>query len=310
MIIITGLMAVLASVFVPIIYSFTGRTRRRINEIETEKYGTPGERRKQARRSRQKTKQSGRVQSFVKTIDDTLHGAGIYFDANRFAVIWVVTIAVIPTLLSILNVKTAYCVAVSAVICVTPLVYIKIRRKKRTERFEEQLIDAIDILNSALKAGYSFQGALQTVYKSSDDPLSEEFEIIYNETRLGVPLGESLTHLHERINSPDVKIFCTALTVQASVGGNLIEVLANIADTVRARLKIKKEIRSKTASGKISGVIVGILPVVLFLFLKTTSPDYIDPFLASAAGKITYGATVVLIVIGVIIIRKIVDIEY
>ena len=246
----------------------------------------------------------------VSTVDNTLYGAGIFMNPVRFTAVWIACAICLPAIMNLLGVNTAVCVTASAVIAAVPLILIRIKRRKRTERFEEQLVDAIDILNSAMKAGYSFQSALQTVYRSSGDPISEEFEIVFNETQLGVPLEESLRNLAGRVRSPDVDIFCTAIIVQSSVGGNLIEVLSNIGKTVRDRLRIRKEIRSKTASGRMSGYIVGALPFLLTLALMIISPDYLSGFLQIPAGRIAIAVGFCFMVTGFLIIRKIVDVKY
>ena len=245
-----------------------------------------------------------------RRLDDSFYNAGLRLGAGTAAPVWIALVLGLPVLMSFFGVRTVFCIAAVAVLAALPFAVMKISRKRRANRFEEQLVDAIEVMNSALKAGYSFQSSLQVVAEASEDPAREEFSMLFNEIQLGARFDDALRNMSERIGSRDVDIFCTALNVQSATGGNLIMVLSNIAETIKTRLRIKKEIKAKTASGKLSGFIVGALPFLLFLIIRILNPDYILPFIGTQKGRMILLGAGVLMVIGFFIIRKIVDVEY
>lgn len=155
-----------------------------------------------------------------------------------------------------------------------PSVFVLFKQNQRRAKFVRQLADALMLLTNSLRSGYSFLKGLELVAKEMDDPISKELSRTLREVNLGATIDEALTNLGRRVNSPDLDIVISAFLVQKEVGGNLTEIMQKVAETIRERLRIQGDIKVLTAQGRISGMIVGLLPVVVFLFIWLNSPDY------------------------------------
>lgn len=161
---------------------------------------------------------------------------------------------------------------------IPPLV-LRFRERRRSRRFNDQLGDVLVLLSNALKAGYSFPQAMASVARSANPPVSEEFSRANREIQLGVNTDEALSHMVTRIRSEDLDLVVTAVQIQRVVGGNLAEILDNIAFTIRERIRIKGEIRTLTAQARASSYIITGLPIGLALVLQAINPQYIAPLL-------------------------------
>lgn len=246
----------------------------------------------------------------VPGVDEALCSAGLHIKSRRFIALWLFSIALSASAGVFSGMPVPAAVLLTVTVCTAPCIFLIIKKKSRIRKFESQLADAVSVLAGALKTGYSFQGALRSVCSCSPSPLKEEFETVSYETSMGVSLEESLSNLMKRVPGQDLKMLCTAVSIQSSMGGDLTLILANLASVIRSRARIRREIRSKTAGGRLSGFIVGALPFILFLALKIISPEYIEPFLASQAGKAAVTAGVFLMIAGALLIRKITDVKY
>jgi len=141
------------------------------------------------------------------------------------------------------------------------------------------------------------------------DPIGDEFKIMADELSLGVDLGEALRHLNQRINTSDVQFFCTALVIQKEVGGNLSEVLDGLQKTIRERFRILRQVKVLTAQGRLSGWVVGILPIALGVVIYVIRPQYMQTLFTTNEGrKLLFGAAV-LQLLGILMIRKVVNIK-
>jgi tight adherence protein B len=166
-----------------------------------------------------------------------------------------------------------------------PVLWIRRKRRKRLSAFQAQLPDAIDMLVSAMKAGYSFQAAMNFIGQEVNGPLGPEFARFYDEQRLGIDVRTALLSLQERMDSMDLKMFVTAVLVQREAGGNLGEVLANISDIMRERFAIEGELETLTSESRLSARILGLLPLVVFLSVLVLNPSFMQPMLAQRAGQ-------------------------
>ena len=187
--------------------------------------------------------------------------------------------------------------------------YLRFRQARRRRAFERQLGDVITLLSNALKAGYSFAQAMATVSRSAGAPIGDEFSRATREIGLGISVDEALNHMVQRNKSEDFDLLVTAVQIQRVVGGNLAEILDNIAYTIRERVRIQGEIRTLTAQARMSGIIIFILPIVLATILAFISPDYFGPMLHKPGGLIMLGIGVVMMCFGYGLIQKIVKIE-
>ena len=190
-----------------------------------------------------------------------------------------------------------------------PFILVNMKIARRMKAFNSQLGDALILIANSLRTGYSFMQASDMVAQEMRPPISSEFSRAVKEMNLGVTIEDALANLGKRINSEDLDLVLTAVLIQRQVGGNLSEVLDNIARTIRERVRIRGEIRTLTAQGRISGIIVSLLPVVLGLVIYLLNPEYVKLLFVHPFGKIMLGVAGLGQVIGIIVIRRIVDIE-
>ena len=180
---------------------------------------------------------------------------------------------------------------------------------REKKRFEKQLPDTLTLMSTSLRAGYSLLQATEAVASEAPDPTAREFGRAIVEARLGRTVTDSLNGIVERTQSKDFEWAVMAIEIQREVGGNLAEVLQTVGDTMRARNRLKGEIRALTAEGRISAIVLGALPFLLFVFLWATNRDYLEPLITSTFGQIALGIGVILIAAGLFWLKKIVDIE-
>jgi len=190
-----------------------------------------------------------------------------------------------------------------------PLFWLRMKERKRIKEFQEQLPDALDMLVSAMKAGYSFQAAMKFIGEEVPAPLGSEFARFYEEQRLGVEVRTALLSLQERIDSLDLRMFVTAILLQRETGGNLSEVLAKITTLMRERSAIKGDIETLTAESKLSARILGALPFFVFAIVNLVNPGFMRPMLETNAGPWVFFAATVSVIIGYWTMMKIADIE-
>ena len=190
-----------------------------------------------------------------------------------------------------------------------PLLYFNQRANRRLAKFQEQLPDSIDMLVSAMKAGYSFQAAMNFIGQEVHAPLGPEFARFYDEQRLGIDVRTALLAMLERVNSMDLKMFVTAVLVQRESGGNLAEVLANISDIMRERFAMEGEIKTLTAESKLSARILAGLPVVVFLGISAVNPMFMRPMWTQPIGQAMMILAGVSVVLGYFIMMRIADID-
>lgn len=190
-----------------------------------------------------------------------------------------------------------------------PKFYVSRRRKSRLKALNEQLLPLLDVLVGSLKAGYSFLQGLETAQSELKPPMSDEVGQVLREIGLGVSTEEALEHLVRRVGDPDLEMVVIAVLIQRRVGGNLSEVLGNISHTMRERIRIRGEIRTLTAQGRMSGIIVGLMPVVLMGIVQLMHPGYLTPLFTTDFGRLLLLGGAVSDAIGFFVIQRIVNIK-
>ncbi|NIP80870.1 MAG: hypothetical protein GWM90_17300 [Gemmatimonadetes bacterium] len=190
-----------------------------------------------------------------------------------------------------------------------PYGYLKLKKARRLARFEEAFPEAIDMLGRAIRAGHPLSAGIQMVGQEMAEPVGGEFRTLFEEQRFGVPFADALMGMVDRIDLVDVRIFSTAILVQREVGGNLAEILDNISDTIRARFKIRRQLRTFTAQGRMSGLVVGMMPFVVGLGFYAINPDYVRVLFEHPLGRFMLAFGITLQIFGYLWIRKIVNIE-
>jgi tight adherence protein B len=179
----------------------------------------------------------------------------------------------------------------------------------RVKKFEEQLPEALDMLVNALRAGYSLQAAMEFVGNELPTPLGPEFARFYDEQRLGVEVRTALMRLQQRVGTYDIKMFVTALLIQRETGGNLAEVLGNIAALMRERVAFRGQVDTLTAEPKMSARVLTALPVGVFLFVYFTNRDFLDPLIKTSTGHAMLAYGVASVIVGYIILMQIAKID-
>jgi tight adherence protein B len=192
---------------------------------------------------------------------------------------------------------------------VLPWVYLGFKRSRRVSAFNNQLADTLQLISGGLSAGLSLAQSIDTVVRQGSEPMTTEFKRALMEARLGVSIEDALESIAERMQSKDFKWVVIAVRIQREVGGNLSEVLGQVAATIRERAYLQRQVKSLSAEGKMSAWILGLLPIVVFVFLMLTNRAYFEPMLTSVLGMILLGVAVALITTATFWMRKLVRME-
>jgi len=191
-----------------------------------------------------------------------------------------------------------------------PVLVVQFKAKARVNKFEEQFPEAIDLLSRALRAGHAFTTGLSLVAEEVPDPVGTEFRLAFDRQNFGMPLPDALRALADRVPLLDAKFFVTAVLTQRESGGNLAEVLDNLATVIRERFKVKRQIRVVTAHARMTGWVLVLLPPVLAVVLTSLSPKHMSELWTDPMGIKMVAAAIIAQIVGSLIIRKLVDVEY
>jgi tight adherence protein B len=192
---------------------------------------------------------------------------------------------------------------------VAPLGFVSWKRKRRLRQFEERFPDALDLLGRAVRAGHAFTTGLEIVAKETAEPVASEFRTCFEEQNFGLPMRDALVNLTERMPLVDVRFFVTALLVQKETGGNLAEILDELARVIRDRFRIYREVRVKTAQGRLTAGILIALPIFMLFALEAVNPAYVRVLFDDPIGPPVLAIAGLMQLIGSILIWRIVHIE-
>jgi len=187
--------------------------------------------------------------------------------------------------------------------------YIDVQISRRQAAFNNQLGDALTMLANAMRAGFSFLQALDLIAKELGEPLAGEFFKLLAEIRLGTDLEAAMLHMEERVQSDDLNLVVTAVLIHKQVGGNLAQILDTIGETINERIKMKREIRTLTAQGRLSGWVLAALPFVVAGVLSIANPGYLQPLIEEPLGRLVIAVSLVSEVIGFVMIQKIAKLD-
>jgi tight adherence protein B len=191
-----------------------------------------------------------------------------------------------------------------------PYLYLRWKRSRRLAQFEEKFPEAIDLVARALRAGHAFTTGLSMVADEIPDPVGSEFKLLYDRQSFGMPLPDALRSFAERIPILDARFFATAVLTQREAGGNLSEVLDNLAKVVRERFKVKRQVRVISAHGRITGFVLVALPPAVALGFMFVVPEHMKVLVEDPMGIRMIIAAIVMQITGGLVIRKLVNIEY
>jgi tight adherence protein B len=198
---------------------------------------------------------------------------------------------------------------VAVIMGILPLMWVLFRRKKRLKHFAAQLPEAMEMIARTLRSGQGLGFGISLVATEMGQPIAGEFSRVFEEQNLGIPMEQSLNELAERIPNLDLKFFVTAVILQRQTGGDLAEILDKIGSLIRDRFRIWGQVQALTGEGRLSGVVLLVLPLVLFLAVYQLNPDYIKVLFTDPMGTKMLAIAVVMQVIGALVIRKIVNIR-
>jgi tight adherence protein B len=190
-----------------------------------------------------------------------------------------------------------------------PFVFLNVKRNRRLRTFEEQFPEGLDLIARALKAGHAFATGLKMVADEMPEPVGPEFRKTFDEQNFGLPLKDALDNLTQRVPHLDVRFFATAVLIQRETGGNLAEILENLAHVVRERFKILRQVRVYTAHGRFTGYVLLALPAVLCIALSFINPDHMNLLFHQPMGQMMLMGALVMQFIGYLWIKQVIKIE-
>jgi tight adherence protein B len=226
----------------------------------------------------------------------------------EYALTAVIMTAVTALFIAAITERWIFGIAAGAAVPFVAIAYLNFRIARRKRAIEEQLPEALSIIASSMSAGHTFLRSIQMMCEESEPPLAEEFARVVHETRLGDPLVDSLERMAHRLEISDLVWVVQAIRIQQTVGGKLSDLLHSLAEFIRAREEIRREIDVLTAEGRISAWVLGAMPVALTLFIQVSSPGYLDPMFRGW-GPVVMIMAAVSVVFGFLIIRRMVKIE-
>jgi tight adherence protein B len=233
----------------------------------------------------------------------------IFIDPTTLFYYNVGALVLIPVILWILTDSLVVPVGAAIAITIAPRFVVSYLKKKRLKDFERQLPDALLMVSGGMRAGASLTVAMESMIKEQKPPLSQEFELMVREQRLGVDFDTAMRHMEQRMPMPDFILVVAALRISREIGGNLAEILETLADTLRRKQQMEGKIDALTAQGRMQGLIMTLLPVFLLLALTKLEPEAMAPMFNTLAGWATLAVIAVMEVIGYVAIQKIVTIN-
>lgn len=221
----------------------------------------------------------------------------------------VLTMSLCFILINISKVMILLALIATPIAWIIPSLVVNLKINKRMKILNAQLCDAITLIANSIKAGFSFFQSIDVLIKEMSGPIAEEFAILQNEISLGVDTESALQNLVDRVKSDDLELAVVAISIQRQVGGNLAEVLENISSTIRERIRIKGEVKTVTAQGRMSGLIIALLPIGISLVLALIDPNHIKTLFVEPLGIVMFIYCCIMEFVGVMMIKKIVDVK-
>lgn len=232
-----------------------------------------------------------------------LHSAGISLKASEFVGI-IISIAVILQFVAVGILQSLSAGIIFALLsAIIPIFMVKMMKARRRIAFDAQIPDALNLLASSLKSGFSFLRGMQMIAQEMPPPIAQEFKRAIDDVSIGKPLDAALRDITARIESYDIDLVVTAVEIHLSVGGNLAEILETISTTIHERNKVLGELRALTAEGTLSGAILVALPLLLAGALVVLNPEYMRVLIDEPMGPYLIGVAILLQLLGVIIIK-------
>lgn len=242
-------------------------------------------------------------------LDLKLKQAGIQFSGAEFTIMILLVAFAAGMFVYMLTINQSLARIAGLSIPLAGWVLIMVKIRKRKIAFTEQLGDCLITIANALRAGYSFQQAIDVIAKEMEPPINQEFIRASTDIKMGMPLESALEEMDKRVNSTDFTLVVTAVLIQREVGGNLAQILDTISDTIMERIRMKREINALTAQGRLSAMVLLCLPFAMAVFMYFASPEQMQLLLEEPSGQMAIIVAIIMDIIGYVIIQKIVNIE-
>lgn len=246
---------------------------------------------------------------FSKKLDYMLKQAGLPLFGAEFIVIAFIAAFFTTLVIYLITFNTTIAPLAGLMMPLLMWVWVMVLVNRRRRAFTEQLGDCLTTVANALRAGYSFQQAMDVVAREMEPPMSSEFERVSTDVAMGVSLENALEQMNNRVGSPDFDLVVTAVLIQREIGGNLAQILDSISETIQERIRMKREIKALTAQGRFSAWVLLLLPFATAVFCWIFNHEQMMLFVNEESGHIAIAVAIILEVLGFLIIQKIVDIE-
>ena len=247
--------------------------------------------------------------NFAKKLDYKLKQAGIPLFGAEFIVIAIIGAVLGTILIYVITLNITIAPLAGLMIPMMMWLAVVMRINSRQKAFTEQLGDCLTTVANALRAGYSFQQAMDVVAKEMEPPISSEFERMSTDVAMGVALEDAMEQMNKRVGSADFDLVVTAVLIQREIGGNLAQILDTISETIQERIRMKREIKALTAQGRFSAIVLLMLPFAMAAFCWIFNSEQMQVFITEESGRIALAVAIILELVGYVIIQRIVDIE-
>ena len=245
----------------------------------------------------------------VGALDRLLQQSGVTWTVFDFLALTLIAFLAALFGASYLPMPWLFRLLIAAVVAMLPYLYVTRAKAKRLDRIEQQLPDAMDLMGRALRAGHAFPTALKMVGDEMSDPIAAEFRIAFDEVNFGIAMPDALMNLATRVPSTDLRYFVIAVLIQRETGGNLSELLASISAIIRDRLKLMGQVKVLSAEGRMSAWVLGLLPFAAALLIQLTNPKFLEVLYTDPGGRKMLAVVAVMMVLGVLAMRKIIHIR-
>ena len=245
----------------------------------------------------------------ARGLDFKMQKAGIPLLGTEFLILLGISFLLTAMVAGLISRKWYIGIIMAVVVVMAEWIYVLLKTDRREAAFTNQMGDCLMMVANAMRAGFSFLQAMDLVSKEMEPPISDEFKHVMRDIGLGASVERALDDMDKRVGSPDFSLVVTAVLIQQQVGGDLAHILDTISDTIQDRIRMRREVRTLTAQGRMSGWVLAILPFGLGALISVMNPSYMEPLFTERVGQIAIGVAVVMVLIGFFVIQRIVDID-
>lgn len=247
--------------------------------------------------------------ALFRSLDRKIDQAGLKIQPHVFLIFTVAAIIVTSTGLYIFFHRAVYSFLAALVIILATSAILQYKRTSRARKLTEQLPDVLMMIARSLRAGHSLNSAIELVGSESASPAGELFKTAFDQQKLGMRISDSLANMTDRIESLDLRFFIITVNINSEVGGNLAEVLDKLADTIRDRIKVRRQVQVYTAQGRYSGYVLAVLPIIMFIIINLLNPEYGMILIREKLGHYFLAIALIMQLIGYLVIRNIINIR-